>query len=346
MNGGPTMMRHSRAAGFSLVELMVASTIFVGMVLVVTSLAQSGSDAQDLGRRIARMTELAQESTDRMRLEMVTSVRMFSNDTEGNANLGVLDLGNAPPPIAVRRLPTLDAAGSFRQDTPGDEITGNALFFAHLAWRDRCRCQSGHEYLIDVYRWLHYYLSPKDGGPARGRRGGLDLVHFVSEPLADGTAVDHITDTVDRGEVLVHLAARTPDVEGQVHPAVQVVWLRGGDPAAAGTFRQIDPGDGSLSDAPLTGRPNPWRILAADRTAGLLSYRRGSVASNFDLVSPGVTRFALRDDAAGFPHGFELQFIGPTSARQLLLHLVMVDMTRRGPPAWSQVQTVINAKDR
>jgi hypothetical protein len=96
-----------------------------------------------------------------------------------------------------------------------------------------------------------------------------------------------------------------------------------------------------------SSRPFPWRILPADnQVTGLLSYQRGSIASNFDIVAPGVTRFAVRDDLAGFPQGFELQFIGQTSARQLLLHLVMVDMTRKGPLAWSQVQTIINCKDR
>jgi hypothetical protein len=340
------MTRTSRSAGFSIAELAVASTIFLGMVLLVSTLALSGSEAQDLGRRISHMTEMAQEATDRIRLEMISSVHVFCDDTDGNANVAAIDLGTSPPPIAVRRLPKLEVDGSFRADTAGDEITGNALLFAHLAWRDRFRCASGNEYLVDVYRWSHYYLSPKDGGPRPRQRGGLDLVHFVGEPLVDATAIDHITDPVDHAEVLQHLLNRTPDIDGQVHPAAQVVWLRGGDPTATGTFRQIE-ADGTLGDNPGAGRPNPWRVLSAgDRTAGLLAYRRGSVASNYDIVAPGVTRFAVRDDAAGFPHGFEVQFIGQTSARQLLLHLVMVDMTRKGPLAWSQVQTVINCKDR
>ena len=83
------MNRHSRSAGFSIAELAVASTLFLAMVLVVAMLAQTGSEAQDLGRRISRMTEMAQEVTDRVRLEMLSSVKVFSDDVEGDANLAV-----------------------------------------------------------------------------------------------------------------------------------------------------------------------------------------------------------------------------------------------------------------
>lgn len=339
-------MRQTKQAGFSLAEVLVASTILMGLVLVVSTLALSGSEAQELSRRISRMTDLAHDLTDSLRLELVSSVRLFGNDAAGNASLGMLDLSAAPAPVTSRRLPTIDAAGDFRADTPGDEITGNAVLFAQVAWRDRFRCTSGREYRVDIFRWLHYYLAPKDGGPRPGVRGGLDLVRIVSEPLADADTIDDIGDPADRAEVLQHLAEGTADMDGVVHAPVQVVWLRNGDPTQAGTFRQIDPGDGSLSASP-SGRPDPWQILPAPAgTNGLLAYRQAAVASNFDLVAPGIARFAVRDDAAGFPHGFETQIIGPNSARQLLVHLVLIDTRRKGAPAWGQMQTVMTGRDR
>ncbi len=342
-------MQRNHQAGFSLVEVVIATSLFMGLVLVVSSLAISGSDAQDLGRRIGRMTEVAQELTDDLRLELVSSVRLYGNDTEGNGTLALLSLNSAPTPIPVRRLPTIDLDGPFRQDSAGDAITGNALLFAYLAWRDRCQCTSGNEYLVDVFRLVHYYMSPRDGGPRDGFRGGLDMIRFVSEPLADADAVDHILDPTDRAEVLMHLHDGTPDTAGNKHSALQVVWLRTGVPGALGTLRQIEESDGSLSNAVIagTGRPDPWAILPTNSgVEALLAYRRSSVASNYDLVAPGISRFAVRDDTTGFPHGFEVQLIGPTASRQLLLHLVLVDSTLKGPPAWSQMQTVIMAHDR
>lgn len=341
-------MNHRRQQGFSLVEVVIAAAIFMVLALLVSTLVITGSDAQDLGRRIAKMTEVAQEITDDIRLQLVSSSHLYGNDAEGQELMALLDLSASPTPIAVRRLPTVDQDGPFRRDVAGDEITGNAILFAYLAWRDRFRCTSGREYLVDVYRLVHYYMSPVGTGPAASVRGGLELVHFVSEPLADGDAIDNITDPADQAEVLLHMLDSTPDMEGKQRDPVQVVWMRAADPAATGTLRQIDD-DGTLSDSVLagSGRPDPWAIRPdAGGTSGLLNYRRASVASNFDLVAPGISRFAVRDDTAGFPHGLESQIIGPTSARQLLLHLVLVDTTRKGPPAWSQMQTILTAHDR
>jgi Prokaryotic N-terminal methylation motif len=341
-------MNHSRQSGFSLVEVAIAAAIFMALVVVISTLAVTGTDAQELGRRISKMTEIAQDVTDDLRLELVSSSRLYSNDAEGQELLDLLDLTQAPAPIASRRLPTVDLDGPFRQDTVGDEITGNAILFSYLAWRDRYRCVSGTEHLVDVYRIAHYYLSDEGGGPAAGSRGGLDLVHFVSEPLADGAAIDNILSTADREEVARHLLNGTPDLEGRSHDPIQVVWRRSSSPTALGALRQIDD-DGTLSDTVLSGtnRPDPWAILPKDRSArGDTPTGRASVATNFDLEAPGISRFAVRDDANGFPHGLEAQIVGPSAARQLLWHIVLIDPVRKGPPAWSQVQTVISARDR
>jgi len=341
-------MANTRQTGFSLVEVAIAAAIFMALVLVISSLAVTGTDAQELSRRISKMTEIAQDVTDDLRLELVSSARLWGNDVEGQAMLDLLHLDDAPTPIASRRLPTVDLDGPFREDTSGDEITGNSLLFSYLAWRDRYRCASGTEHLVDVYRVVHYYLADQGDGPAAGVRGGLELVHFVSEPLADGAAIDSIATLADREEVARHLLNGTPDADGRSRDPVQVVWLRTSAPDAVGALRQIDD-DGTLSETVLAGssRPDPWKIVpAADSVRGVLGYRRASVASNFDLQAPGISRFAVRDDAGGFPHGLETQLTGPAAARQVLWHLVLIDTTRKGPPAWSQVQTVIAARDR
>ncbi len=341
-------MAHSRQSGFSLVEVAIAAAIFMALVVVISTLAVTGTDAQELGRRISKMTEIAQDVTDDLRLEMVSASRLYGNDVEGQELLSLLDLTEAPASIASTRLPTVDLDGPFRQDTSGDEITGNAALFSYLAWRDRYRCASGTDYIVDVYRLSHYYLSDQGQGPVAGSRGGLDLVHFVSEPLADGAAIDNIASTVDRDEVARHLLTGTPDIDGRSRDPIQVVWLRSAPPNAVGTLRQIDD-DGSLSDTVLPGtdRPVGWSILPRENPVrGILEYRRASVATNFDLEAPGISRFALRDDASGYPHGLEVQIIGPSVARQLLWHLVLIDPLRKGPPAWSQVQTIIASRDR
>lgn len=336
-----------REAGFSMLEMVIASTLLAAMVFAVSTLALSGGEAQEYARRLTRATEITQDLVDQMRLELVSSVRVFGNDAEGNANLALLDLDGAPAPIASRRLPTVSANETIRQDTAGAEITGNSLFFTKLAWSDRFVCTSGRDYMVDVCRWIHYYMTPEDGGPAPGHPIGLNVVRVVSEPLADATGVDRITDPTDQAEVLLHLLNGTPDANGVSHAPCEVVWRRGALPSIAGTLRHIDSSDGSLSDTPVAPREMPWTILRGEPvTSGLLSYRHHSVASNHARPSFGVGRYSvLNNSGAGFPHGFEVQVVGPSAARQVLLHLVVASTSRRGQWAWADVQVTVDARD-
>lgn len=336
-------------AGFTLVEMIIASTLLSMMIYAVSTLAISGAQAQEYARRLTRATEITQDIVDEMRLEMVSCVRVFGNDSEGNGNLAVIDLDGAPTPLGNQRLPFLDANGMIQKDTAGNEISGNSLFFTKLAWSDRFLCNSGNEYMVDVYRWIYYYQTPEEGGPSPDNSIGLNLVRFMSEPLVDGSAIDGITDPVDQAEVLMHLHDATPDELGNTHSPCQVVWLRGGSAAVVGTFREINPADGSLSDDPLaaSGRPNPWKVMRSTQSlTGMLSYRHHSVASNYSPLNFGVGHYGvLSNTGAGFPHGFEVQVTGPSSARQVLLHLVVASTNRSGHTAMANVQVIVDARD-
>ena len=334
-------------AGFSLIELVIASSLLGLMIFAVSTLAVSGGEAQEYARRLNRATEITQDLVDQMRLELVSCVRVFGNDAEGNANLGVLDLDGLPAPMASRRLPTVSPNQTLRRDTSGAEITGNSLFFTRLAWSDRFVGGSGREYLVDVYRWVYYYLTPEEGGPQPDSAIGLNLVRVLSEPLVDAAGIDRITDLSDKGEVLEHLLNGTPDATGVSHVPCQMVWVRGGLPGTLGTLRQINSADGTLSDEPIDGRADPFVILRSTAEADqLLTYRHHSVATNYARSAFGVARYGLADNAnGGFPHGFEVQVVGPSSARQVMLHLVVASTNRRGQSAWGDVQVSVDARD-
>lgn len=342
-------MNLQRQSGFGFVEAVICIAILASVILSIAGLVQTGSSASEQGRRMRKLTELAQGATDEMRTRMVSSTRVYGNDASGNAMLALLDLSHAPQRIGVRRLPTIDIDGAFRADRPGDQITGNTLLYSYLAWRDAHECLSGKEYLVEVYRVVHYYLSPVGTGPSEQAPGGLDLVRFVSEPLVDADSVAAISNPVDRAEVLMHLCNATPDAEGSVREPAQVVWQRTAEPGAPGALRQIDPANGSLSESilPGTGRASVWRIHPGrDRATGQFANRRVAVASNFDAFADAGGRFALPDLAQGFPHGFEVQVVGPTSSRKVLLRLVLVDTTPGKLPAWNEFQTILPAHAR
>lgn len=333
--------------GLTFVELLITAVLLGIMVVGIGRLIATGTEAQEFARRQNRATEVDQDILDQLRLELVSSVRLFGNTAGDLAWLDLLELGAAPARLAGSRLPTLRTSGGLDKDMPGAEITGNMLLFARLAWCDRYRCGSGREYAIDVYRWLFYYLSPVGGGPQAGSTDGLNLVRVLSEPLVDGGQVDRITDVADRDEVMMHLANATAGVDGSVHAPAVVVWNRSSAAGAAGSLRQIDPDNGNLSDVPLAPRTAPWRVLPAENgVEELLAFRHHSIASVFAPPAMGVGRFGIVDTSgAGFPHGFEVQIVGPTAGRQVLLHVVLVATSRRGQTAFSDLQSVVAVRD-
>ena len=337
----------AQQAGYSLLELIISSLLLGMMIFAVSTLSLSGSQAQEYSRRLTRVTEITQEVLDDLRLELVSSVRLFSDDAEGNSNLALLDLDGAPTPLTSSRLPSVTVGESVRTDTLGSEITGNSLFFTKLVWSDRYVCASGNQYLVDVYRWVYFYLTAEAGGPAPGNPIGLNIVRVEGEPLIDGASVDRITDPADQAEVLLHLLNATPDADGNTHAPAEVVWIRGGMPAASGTFRQIDSVDGTLTATPLLPRPDPWQVLRdSEIVRGMLSYRHHSIASNFAQASFGVGTFSVASLAdEGFPHGFEIQVVGPSSARQVHLHMVVSSTQRTGRFAWADMQLTVDARD-
>lgn len=335
----------TRQGGFTIVELVIVAGLLGMLIYSLATLSTQGGDAQQYANRINRSTEITQDIIDQVRGEMVSSVRLFGDDAEGAANLALVDLAGQPPRLAGTRLPTIRADLSIRADTAGDEITGNSLFFARLAWTDRFECNSGDEYLVDVYRWSYYYLTTEGAGPTPGSSIGLNLVRFESEPLVSAESLARISDAGDRAEVLAHLRAGTPDATGVSRSPCYVVWRRGALPSVAGTLQGVTAA-GALSNSPTDGRGG-WSIQPSEgELRGLLSYRYHSVVTNYGPASQGVSRYSVLSAAdGGFPHGFEVQIVGPSNGRQTLFHLIVASTNNRGQRAWSDAQVVIDARD-
>ncbi|HLU39518.1 MAG TPA: hypothetical protein VK081_09040, partial [Planctomycetota bacterium] len=312
----------------------------------------SGSDAERYAGRLARATEIGQELMDDMRRGLHSSVRVFHNDAIGNAYASILELSPTAPRIASR-LPLLRPAGIFEREPVGTPYTGNMLLFARHAWTATYVTSANHEYNLDVYRVYSYYLRSDGEGLVAGSPIGLNFCRFVSEPLVDGKQIDAIADSTDRQEVLrlLDTGRTTFDVMVQpdpVHTRVQLAWRLGEDPTVPGTIRQIDTGTWTLSTTPLAPRTAPWRLQRdPDRSSdGLLQYRHHSVATNWSPQAYGVGVFSRMDMTGdGFPHGFEVQLIGPASARQVLLCLAILSVNRAGHRAYARSEVIQDCRD-
>lgn len=338
--------------GYTLLEVMISSVILVSMVLVVTSLSQSGSDAERYAMRLTRATELGQEIMDDIRSGLSSSVRVFHNDAIGTAYLNILETSAAAPPIASR-LPMLRPSGIFEREPSGQPYTGNTLLFARHAWTDSYKTAAARTYDLDVYRVHCYYLRVDGDGLVPGSSVGLNFTRYVSEPMVDGKQVDNIANAADRQDVLRLISAgrTTFDLVVQpaaIHPKAVVAWRLGEAPATAGTLRQVDPSTWTLVNNPLPPRPAAWRLLrdTARSNDGMLFYRHHSVATNWAPPAYGVAQFGRLDTSGqGFPHGFELQLIGPAAARQLLVRLCVVSTNRAGHRAYARSEVIQDCRD-
>jgi prepilin-type N-terminal cleavage/methylation domain-containing protein len=338
-----------RQRGFTLVETIIVLTVLVFLVSVMANLIINTSNTQKYIEQMARCTEVNQEIINDMRSELLTTVTLFESGTLGDGYFASLVYDPTSPPLATSKLATLNQPGPFQTETVSGALTGNVLLFAGQARTDEFTCISGNTYRIDIYRLYCYYLTKEDGGPKPGSPLGLNLSKFVSEPLADGDQIDAMTDLVDRGEVLTHLVTGSPDDSGESHAITKLVWRRGRDISILDTMREIDPLTGLMSSTPMAPRASgAWTIIREPTKShrGLLHYRHFSIATNYGDDRLGVARFGkMSMTGDGFPHGFEVQIAGPSSARQVLVHISVVGTNRKGTKPHSDLRTTVFIQD-
>jgi len=320
--------RRAAQGGFTLLEMLIAIVLLAGLVAMMTSLTSSANRSQKFANDLMETLESNHDILNSISGALTSSVLVLTNSAAGNGYYDRLDLTGYPQPI-TSRLPTPRTDGTFNKEKAGETWSGNLLVFAELYRSDTFACSSTHRYRVPIIRIHAYYLSPIGDGPTAGKPDGLNLCHWVSEPLADAAGIDRIGDPDDRAEVLNHLLLGTEDVKGDTHRQVSVVWKVGSDPGVAGTLRAITSG-GALDDNPPFSRGSTWKIVARTKPPArdLLAYRRLSVATNYAPRHVGVSSFSVLDnDGVGFPHGFEVQISGPVSARMILVRLVVVRAT-------------------
>jgi hypothetical protein len=332
--------------GFTFIELVIASTVLLVFTVGLISVSKSGSDAHEFNGRQNWLTEVGQAELALIRKDTGSSVRIFTDDPVGTSYFARLDR-DAYPSLATSRLPALLPTGTFGKDIAGAERTGNVLFFAkHYRtdqWTDPF--DPSGVYRIDLYRFIACYLRNAVGTALASGETGLDLVRWVSVPFADAGQVAQITIPAHQERLLMHLKEGT-NLDEPTKPFVpcDYVWTFGADLTSARCFQEIQD-DGTLVD--LMPQIPPFRIPpdAVQSRSDRFWYRNASVATNRATMA-GIARFGIIDPAGdGFPHGFEIQVIGPASARQILVHLSLLTTHRKGRPAYMDASSVGDGRD-
>ncbi|GAB4224679.1 MAG: hypothetical protein Kow0062_26760 [Acidobacteriota bacterium] len=261
-----------------------------------------------------------QEAVNEIKLEIMQSRRLFQNDTVGQGYLAALALPAAQPLLTGSRLPEADPNGVFRPDASGETRTGNALLAVReleaitaTVDHDGDASTADVDFLADVFRFQLYYLTKRTEKPIEPFVYALDLVEFESQPYADYFQLSGLPSTY-RTEVAKVLYAA----------GLRFAWDPGQD--AANAFFQIG-SDGSLT-GPVSHQVPPARVrsllpqLRGGRITGAMDYSVGITGTpplqTIDPVS------VMAQESASFPSGFEVQVIGPSGARKVLVRLMLV----------------------
>ncbi len=331
-------------SGMTPVELTLTSTVLVTLIWLMATLSMTSVRSEEYAQRISKDTEVVDEVLNSMKRSLESSVFILQHNAKG------LDYTSLLTRLAAERLiggslPVVDENGIFEKEAVARSKSGNALVFAEHHRTDEYRCASGNVYRIPIYRFHAYsIIEPKEGTEAEAI-GAYNFSMWTSEPLADGLRVDKIGDATDQLEVLQHLGAASADVDGKTHNPTRLVWKVGGDPRQAGVFRFIDP----LTSPALFDFASFSAIkIQPDARASrvdLLNFRGLGLAANDSPRRAGVAAFSQIDNEGdGFPHGFEVQITGPSSAREILLRMVIVDPVRGSETLYRRLHVVTTTK--
>jgi hypothetical protein len=340
---------HSKQDGFTMIEMVIATIMLLTLSFLVTNMIISGNDAHKYADRLGRATEITQETLDDISAELQEAVRLFEDDTLGQAYAACLQPWPEASPLGSSRMPRFKLIGILDKDLLGSEMTGNDFMFVRHAWVDTFNCSSGQSYSLDVYRLVRYYMKVEGDGPTTKNPYGLNLVKWTSEPVVSGAQLDKVSDAADLWEILTHLHDATPDASNISHSPINLVWMLDQDPSELSTFRQIL-SDGTLTDFSEPPRAEHWEFERDDQLSspGLLFYRHHSVATNYSQSNQGGSRVGIRNDSTagvGFPHGFEIQVVGSAAARKVLIHMTTVSTNAKGLRAFYDGQAVVVVRE-
>jgi len=318
-------------AGLSLVEISAVLVVFSFLMMAALRAMTTTSDANQKIDAVNRVEVKCQDVLHSILAEASASVRLYSDDAEGNQLLSMLE-GVYSEILADSRLPVLLEDGIIEKDA-GTTATGNCLLFlkAEEPYMLRSALDTSDVLRLDIYRVVMFYLKNKGLDSPLTRPDGLNLILFRSEPLADRGQVNNVTDAAEQRRLLLAL---------KQDRGVRLLFdTRTGVGDALATFDEF--GDISVV------APNPYEIKPAlfRGRIGLFPLEFISVATNASPKQFGVGRFTPRImTGMGFPHGFEVRVIGTASSRQIFAHLT-VALRKAKERFYSDLDSIAVARD-
>ena len=299
-----------------------------------------------------------QEIVNTIRKDTLSSKQYFGldvgADTYTQDYLAALELPAASMPMNSTRMPLIDEAGIFEVDmVGGTEKTGNGLFFVKtlspfVAQDVPISDSEALDFRVSAYRFVYYYLTRQVNDTIGVSRDSLDLIRWSSTVVLDYRHVMDVANEVEdpdsgnkyypRADIISQFVANYPGYADHfIWDSSETVDL---------SFYRCD-AFGTISNAPEANM-----LIAQDPSSGLVSMISGGIrrGETYGTVRRGkrqsismndtetgfsggavVPELGLTDPTGdGFPHGFEIQLIGPNSARELMVRVALAKEGSRG----------------
>jgi hypothetical protein len=292
---------------------------------LLTSIQRNyGAEDARTGIKTAGQTALNTIATN-----LTACKRVFQNTAGDLTFLGIVQYGTgAAAPLAGSQLPQINDGASMSVSSPAfvPSAVGNSLF---LASNDKPFTDpapildgSGNPYTlrIDIYHFDYYYLS-QGTGKGVGGKNQIMLSEWHSVDFADYSEIVTWTDPTLQANLVKDLKAA----------GYNYAWNTTQSSTTA-AFYQLN-ADGSI---PVLGAPT----LPQSSAGSMLQIVTGALGSGYHYgVAPNTSAtfkipypvpvFCVSSPAppctqtATFPSGFEIVIVGSSSARQVLMRLVV-----------------------
>lgn len=297
--------------GTTLVEMMIVLACFSVVSLGIYGIISQTQISSDSLNAWNSLTQWGQNAVNKMNLEITQGRLIYQNDAVGQAYLGKLEVDASYPVTTTNILPVIDSTGTFYQDTLAITRTGNAFLFV----KD-CAPYVGNAGIstrrVNIYRLIYYYLSPINK-PISDKQQSLRLVRWVSKEFADYNQIIDIQSGITRTDFITNLFTNRN---------ISYTWITHNTPTTA-FYRIYSNGSiDAIPDSTYTIQKDTVEnfIPSMGRGYASVAWNRSSQFWTPDLVPKFAQAYS---GGSGFPHGFEVQIIGPSGGRQILIRLVL-----------------------
>jgi len=336
--------------GVTFIELMISISVMSVVFGAFLGIALESLHDYEFFTTMNLVAQKNQEIVNTIRKDTISTKFYFSEDQGANTRssdyMNSLELPPAVPPLTTTRFPLVDENGVFDVDTAGNEKTGNSLFFVKtltpfIARNIQINDTMDVDFRINAYSFNFYYLTLSANDAIGASPDSLDLIRWSSFTILDYNQVMDIVDvSVDPGS------------NNSYYPRAGVVsafvseydnytshYLWDSNETVDNSFYLCD------TFGTVNGAPDSNMLIMQDPVNGLVSVisggikkgrsygtirtgKRMSVCMNRDR--PGFRSGVLvpqlgllNSNGDGFPHGFEVQIVGPASAREILLRVAI-----------------------